>query len=1392
MSEITNDTARAAAFLVAKQRLDARRSKKGKGPKCNPPNRVCGDRCIPPSWKCRVKGEGTDSHSRVVAGDPLAGAASIQRGQARLRRGLQTGNLADIQGGRAAIERGIVKAVPGQNIKQKQKLRSTVSKALLPVASTIFGIWAIRQGHEGIKVLVPQYRSGIGQQIEQSANNAISWGLDQVPVFGPRRIAQRRVAGLEAQRLGRAVTRSFTRDPSASTTNFSAFTRASDARRGAFSGLDTQINASYQRLQGRSYNDFRSEFLGDVVGARNSDGQSIYAEFAAADHLARRFSFAPDTVINSKGIPSRTQVVNRVSASLISARSSMRADMATRGLNPRNIDDVDRYATIALGNAMPRMQGLTPDNQANAENNFRGLIRQIVLRPSNLRDEASTMSIADDMFTSTQESFNTYFSNYSAAIRENTAATSNVVATGNTGIEIRSTLIATANRVKTDIGLGANYQITGGNHAELVLQKLYYERVQPGSFNGNRRSTWLASQTDETARNRGPSDSLLRNAARDMGWQGNDIDGAVSFLQQNGFRRLAPRPRTRERQIGSQRANAQPLTGTPRQRRARPPRTREQIIQMLVRAGRSPEAAANEADSIIARRSDSPEYDLPPRVRAFLEHRADLKEASRLGKPCGASHIPKTHDCRKGQGPATSPRERQLAEKTATPKEKAYVKKTGMPMDTLSVAQAQLDLEKDEKKKEKTNKAAKVAVAAGIVAVGVIGVTVAFDINRLNKGSGLPQPPSFKQTVSKIKKANQGFDTGAALDKYYEDIVIKEGWKPGQLVYTRYTGGKVVIGGNEDHYGIYVGKMGGIHQFAHFGGEANGIGGASLEGTGPGGNFRPYIFSKVPETMGGGTGKFDEQQLRYRIGKSLQQPMRYDMLENNCEAWARMIVEGTPRSTQSDRISAISKTLYKLDNMFGKADLRGATSIKQESKRLDLWWRRINGDVTAAQELNVFTELVNLGKRTDAEGESSGLPPIEALLPKGITDPEAVQRIKMYLMLAISSSSKAQREANARKDSLALTKFRARTTKTTSPAKKGKPCGESFIPKSHECRQKRTSQVAKVALTAGAIAAGAYALKKAKVTEFHTGLGTSDPFAPVRKRRFTWMQKNQKPMSSKEIANVFEDLKAQKGVIPNNVQALQDFVRARNITNNPAIVLGDMEQGLAKTSIGKDSKKIMKQADLMIKLGAFDGLASTASDSIYVRSSRKDNAILNPDPGEMVAASARFMDRRAEAQGRQRPSMTERFKRLYSVARNTSNGDVHEAILHIHEISHKVHFQASLNRGGSDETIIRGIIYDPVDRSPFLDKAVPSKLKSNSTDFDAFYRDVQQRKKLVVNQLEAAVSEYGRSDVRSSRTETFAELSVLYVTQGSRFKREFPLAYAWVDDIWTEARQARD
>ena len=629
---LTPDGFRTAAYLAARERLDFRSAK---GPKCNPPNRVCGDRCIPPNWNCRVKGEGTDSHSRVVAGDPLAGAASIARGRRRLVTGFKKGSLVDIQGGRAAIERGIVKAVPGQNIKQKEALRKNVNKVLLPVATAVFGIWALQRGHEGMKLLVPQYRNGIGRDIETSMTSAVSWGLDRVPFSGQLRVQERRRAGLEAQRLGRAVSRGVSFDPANAGGGERYFPHVSTRERRAFTGLDTAIKEAYARKGSGNYANFRSDLMGSTIGA-NVGGKSLYSEVATAHHLARQFSIDPSTITNRDGAGSRFHIENRLSTALTSARTSMRQDMLQRGLDPKNATDVNRYVEIARSSAAPRMRGLNPDQQQGANDMLGGYIRDIVSVGKTSKDEISTRTIASGIFEETQKGFDKSFGDFARTIKEDTSPTTRVIASGEAGGSIRTALVGTANRVKRDVGLADSYTIRGANHAELVLQKVWYEKVVPGNYSGRTRSTWNAT-----------SDGAIRYAAQDMGWTGSNTDDAVEFLRANGFPRLARRP------SGAAASRpARPATGAERPARRRL-RSRSELISMLMRGtnGLSPEAAAAEADRIIARRGDEDDF-APELVRTatYLAARADFKENPRLGKPCGASYIPKAHECSKGRG----------------------------------------------------------------------------------------------------------------------------------------------------------------------------------------------------------------------------------------------------------------------------------------------------------------------------------------------------------------------------------------------------------------------------------------------------------------------------------------------------------------------------------------------------------------------------------------------------------------------------------------------------------------------------------------------------------------------------------------------------------------------
>ena len=50
-------------------------------------------------------------------------------------------------------------------------------------------------------------------------------------------------------------------------------------------------------------------------------------------------------------------------------------------------------------------------------------------------------------------------------------------------------------------------------------------------------------------------------------------------------------------------------------------------------------------------RGDESDYSLElVRAATYLAVRNDFREGKRLGKPCGASHIPKAHKCTKGEG----------------------------------------------------------------------------------------------------------------------------------------------------------------------------------------------------------------------------------------------------------------------------------------------------------------------------------------------------------------------------------------------------------------------------------------------------------------------------------------------------------------------------------------------------------------------------------------------------------------------------------------------------------------------------------------------------------------------------------------------------------------------
>lgn len=347
--------------------------------------------------------------------------------------------------------------------------------------------------------------------------------------------------------------------------------------------------------------------------------------------------------------------------------------------------------------------------------------------------------------------------------------------------------------------------------------------------------------------------------------------------------------------------------------------------------------------------------------------------------------------------------------------------------------------------------------------------------------------------------------------------------------------------------------------------------------------------------------------------------------------------------------------------------------------------------------------------------------------------------------------------------------------RANSQGNKGKPCGKSFIPKNEKCKKPVVQRIATAALVAGGVAGTIYALKKAKLREFHTGVMTGDILDEihVRKRRFGFMKTNQKRTESKAIIDAFNDLKNHKNVVSSNVESFQAFIKKEGIYSDASTFFKDFEDSLSPYVSKAQIDSSVSSFTLNLDLGAVDGLAAYGSSkNVFVRSSRKDIGKLDPKANDIVSAVDKYMDLRKSKQWRSaafdintNPSEPG-FKRVFHAGSNATDGDAKEAIAFIHEIAHKAHFKASENKGITVRNQLQNTFYDPLKDFSFLQG-----------------RDV----KGTLEQIVDASSAYGLTDAGTSRAETFAELSVLYMTNGKRFQKEFPLAYDWVDEIWKTA-----
>jgi hypothetical protein len=481
MDHPQQDTTRAAAYLAAKERLDlkgfkATRTGKTRSGKlnCEPPNKQCGGRCIPPSWDCRLKGEGTNSDLNAHSQDLLGGVASLQRGSRDLAKGLRTANPELINRGRNSLVRGAVKIAPGDNLQEKKRLKQAIQRNSRPIVTVLtMGVLGFA-AHNGLKKTWPGYAKGAGRQFDDAIKHAYGSVLDQVPIVGGRRAAIRAAGGNAAAQATRQVLRG---PELAQTTSAMANTNPLRPGLAATVGISADLRGSnvinnYDKL----VSDSRGTVDRDtwvqrgrqlVYGAKDKNGNSIYSTDASAYLLTKQFGMDPRGVLGSgsrsaRTLPYRRELLkNNLAGRLEEMSTALQRDMELRGM------DAQQYTERVL---RPQIQATTAGLRqgrtaaANQSEDFMGRLLTTSGKPAQ-------RAHAEELIKKTETHFNTVFNDLARNINRNAVSTESPSDEATLGF---ARFLATHNR-------GPATRVVNNEHANLYLQGVFQQRVNAQS-----------------------------------------------------------------------------------------------------------------------------------------------------------------------------------------------------------------------------------------------------------------------------------------------------------------------------------------------------------------------------------------------------------------------------------------------------------------------------------------------------------------------------------------------------------------------------------------------------------------------------------------------------------------------------------------------------------------------------------------------------------------------------------------------------------------------------------------------------------------------------------------------------------------------------------------------
>lgn len=662
---------RAAAYLATVQRLDRKNS--SGTIKCKPPNERCGGRCIPPSWDCRLKGEGSDPHLRAVKTDPLKGLASIERGTTRLFKGISKGSFSDVEGGKAAIIRGTVKIAPG-DLQQKKQLQADLENNTRYIGIGL----AVITGGLGVHAILMRsnfrgYRYNVGAKIEAATREGINKVLDATPLIGQHRAQNSSAVKQLVSETAYRIRSQQLQGPDTLRGTLGKGGEASLAGVSLSSDLIDSASALNTRLTGIN-EAFRSKNLSNSstafekwnkghrkgfwsVNETSSIGgrkPNIFARPTAESYLKKQYNLTSEESATRQTI--EAALVNRISeekATLIRlAKQQGYKVKRTADTEMIDADDISSFVSSLTRNNFSSST-VTQSLQRSVQEHLTSTITN------------SASDNASRIYRDTVRGFDNYFNSVGvvmADVRRSTRINPDQRSRG------YSEIIQAADKSRSNyLASAMNLQraVAGDSHAELINRAYYATRVS-----GTANSSYYVSER------------LARSAASEIaGRPINTNEEAYRLLTtQYGFTGASktqikttttrsPRVAALLEEIKSVKEPGVMYFSDGRKMTVG---WSERVRRVLAREGNenmSTDAAFKIAQAEQKNQkkggSSTKRGDSLTRTATYLVFRNDLREGSRLGKPCGASHIPKAHECRKGSAASPPSAKSQQNIKTA-------------------------------------------------------------------------------------------------------------------------------------------------------------------------------------------------------------------------------------------------------------------------------------------------------------------------------------------------------------------------------------------------------------------------------------------------------------------------------------------------------------------------------------------------------------------------------------------------------------------------------------------------------------------------------------------------------------------------------------------------------